>query len=337
MRPTSLPLLLLAALGCLGGCISPPNDPARVIRGPLPTRNQHPFALTFHHPRPRRAVIQAPETMGVGLDLAYSSIHEIEGGPGELVYMDGETARASARVRRGVGPRTDVELEVAATYASSGFLDSLIEDFHELTGLPNQGREDFESDQFGMRLRRDGALLFDVEEDRLQLADLALSVTHAVRLENLAGPAVALRGAVELPTGSEERGSGNGGVDLALGMVLERSRGRWSLFGGLDLLLPAEPEAFEAAGVELGEVISAQLGTEYRWSDHLSLLAQLVWTSPMGGDFTFEEFDREILDLALGVAWDGPLGGRYHVAIEEDAVAATGPDFGLLFGVSWGL
>ena len=59
--------------------------------------------------------------------------------------------------------------------------------------------------------------------------------------------------------------------------------------------------------------------------------------SPMGGDFTFEEFDREILDLALGVAWDGPLGGRYHVAIEEDAIAATGPDFGLLFGVSWGL
>ena len=279
---------------------------------------------------------QAPGTTGVGLELAYSSIHEIEAGPGQLVYMDGETARASARIRHGVGARTDVELEVAATFASSGFLDGLIEDFHDLTGLPNQGREDFESDQFGMRLRRNGYQLFEVEEDRLQLADLALTVTHAVRLEDAVGPAVAMRGAVELPTGSEGRGSSNGEVDLAFGALLERSRGRWTLFGGLDLLLPRESEAFDVAGVTLSEVVAAQLGTEYRWSDHVSLLVQLVWSSRMSDDFTFEEFDREILDVAMGVIWDGPLGGRYCVALEEDAVAATGPDFGVLFGVSWG-
>ena len=51
---------------------------------------------------------------------------------------------------------------------------------------------------------------------------------------------------------------------------------------------------------------------------------------------TFEELDREIFDLALGVAWDGPLGARYQAAFEEDVVSATGPDFGLLLGMSWG-
>ena len=326
------PLLLVAVVGC----IAPPVDPAPVVRGPLPTRNQHPFALTFHHPRPRRAATQPSGTTGVGVDLAYSSIHEVRGGAGQLVYMDGETARASARVRRGVGARTDVEVEVAATFASSGFLDAIIEDFHDLTGLPNQGREDFESDQFGMRLRRNGHLLFEVEEDRLQLADLAVAVTHAVRVEDDAGPAVAVRGAIELPTGSESRGSSNGEVDFAVGALMERSRGRWTVFGGVDVLLPGEPDAFEAADVSLNEVVAAQLGAEYRWSDHVSLLTQLVWSSRMSDDFTFEEFDREIFDVAFGVAWDGPWGGRYHVAIEEDAVAATGPDFGLLFGVSWG-
>jgi hypothetical protein len=55
----------------------------------------------------------------------------------------------------------------------------------------------------------------------------------------------------------------------------------------------------------------------------------------MTRDFTFEELDREIFDMAFGLAWDGPLGARYQLALEEDAVAATGPDFGLLLGMSW--
>jgi hypothetical protein len=326
--------LLLLAL--LTACAGPATDPALVLRGPLPTRNQHPFALTLHHPRPRRAVTQPSGTTGIALDLAYSSIFEIQGEPGELVYMDGETARGAARVRRGLDARTDLEFEVAATYASSGFLDAIIEDFHDLTGLPNQGREDFENDQFGMRLRRNGSLLFEVEEDRLQLADLAVTLTRSLRDEDQSGPAVAMRGAIELPTGSVEHGSSNGGVDLALGSVAERSLGRWTLFGSLDLLLPDDPETFDEAGVELRDMLSAQFGVEYRWSDCMSLLGQLVWTSPMTRDFTFEEFDREILDVAIGLAWDGPLGARYYAALEEDAISATGPDFGLLMGMSWG-
>lgn len=330
MRQSLLLLALVAA------CAGPAADPAPVVRGPLASRNQHPLALTLHHPRPRRAVTQPVGSTGAALDLVYSSIYEIRGGPGQLIYLDGETARAAVRIRRGLDPRTDLEVEFAATYASSGFLDSLIREFHSLTGLPNQGREGTDDDQFGMRLRRNGQLLFEVEEDRLQLADIAFAVTHSLRVEEGSGPAVAVRAALELPAGSEARGTSNGELDLSAGVLAERSLGRWSLFGGLDLLLPGTPDAFDGAEVELRKIASAQLGVECRWSDRISLLGQLIWTSPMTRDFTFEEFDREIFDLALGVVWDGPLGARYQAAFEEDVVSATGPDFGLLFGMSWG-
>ena len=53
---------LLASVGALGiaGCASwaPTDDPEPVIRGPLPTRQQQPMALTLMAFRPRRAATQ---------------------------------------------------------------------------------------------------------------------------------------------------------------------------------------------------------------------------------------------------------------------------------------
>jgi Protein of unknown function (DUF3187) len=307
-----------------------------VVRGPLPVRNQHPFALTLLHLRPRRPVATPEGKFAAGADLAHTSIYEVDSAPKERVAMDGELTRASARVRYGVGPRTDVEVEVAAIYGSSGFLDHLIDSFHKLTGLPNGGRDEADSDQFIMRLRRNGELLFDVEEDRVSFADVPVVVTHVVREEDERGPGVALRVGVELPTGSPERGAGNGGVDWAFGALAERSLGRWTLGWGVDVLLPEDPKSFRRAGVGLSDILALQFGTEMRWNDHTSLVGQAIWTSPMTRDFTLEEFNREILELALGVAWDGPGGSRFYAAFEEDAIAATGPDFGLALGVSWG-
>jgi hypothetical protein len=76
---------------------------------------------------------------------------------------------------------------------------------------------------------------------------------------------------------------------------------------------------------------------ELRWNDRLSLLTQLLWTSPLTSDIDLEEISREIFDLGLGAAYDMKSGGRLFVSFHEDLVAATGPDFSLLIGASWGL
>ena len=60
----SLPLYAL-----LASCAGPTLDPVPVVRGPLASRNQHPLALTLHHPRPRRAVTQPVNSTGTALDL----------------------------------------------------------------------------------------------------------------------------------------------------------------------------------------------------------------------------------------------------------------------------
>lgn len=323
---------LLLALGI--GCYAP--DPAHVVRGPLPIRNQHPVALTFLHLRPRRARVQPQGTATLAVDLAYASIFEDAAEPRQRVFFDGETARAAARLRYGVAPALDLEVEVAALYATSGFLDGFVGDFHDVTGLPDSGRRDSPPDQFRMRLRRNGQLIYDLEEDRVGFADVPLVATWQVRVEDEHGPAVAVRAGIELPTGSEDRGYGNGGLDFGGGVLFERSLGRWTVSGAVDLLVPDNPDAWDDAGVDVNNIVQLQAGAEYRLNDRVSLLVQVVHTSDMTDDFDVEEFNREILDLGLGAAWDAPGGAQIYAAFEEDLVSATGPDFGVILGVRWG-
>lgn len=330
---SSLPLVLILA-GC--GVLAPAPEAAAVVRGPLPTRTQHPVAMTFLHPRPRSVATTPAGEWAVGAQGAYTSIFEEEQAPGQRVAFDGEVARASLRVRRGLGSRTDVEVELPALFASSGFLDRIVNEFHDLFGFPDQGREDAEDDQYRMRLRRGGDVIYDLEEDRLGLGDVPVALTHRVRVEDEDGPGVAVRLGVELPTGSEDRGFGNGGVDWGAGVLAERSAGRWTFTGALDWTTNAQPDAWRDADVAAKDLGHAQVGVEYRWSDRLSLLGQLYWTSPMTRDFDVEEFNREILDLALGCAWGGGEGPTWFAAFQEDVIAATGPDFGVVFGVGWG-
>ena len=322
----------------VSGCASwrPSSHPARVVRGPLATRNQHPVALTLLHMRPRRATVLPKGKLAGAVDSTYSSIFEVETAPGETVNFDGEIWRTAGRARYGLGGRTDLEVELALVLASSGFMDSFVEEFHNLFGFPDAGRDGAEENQYRMRLRHDGELVYELEEDRVGFADVPIIVTHQVREENASGPAVAVRVGVELPTGSEDRGFGNGELDWGVGSLMERSLGRWTVTAAVDVLLPGNPDAFQRAGVDLNDILSLQLGGEYRWNDRLSLLGQLFWTSPMTDDYSVEEFNSEIFDLGLGLAYDWTGGPRLYVAFQEDLVAATGTDFGVIVGLSWG-
>lgn len=323
-------LLLNACLGTHA------PDPAPVVRGPLATRTQHPVSLTLLHFRPRRATVAEPGEWGAAVDFSYSSIYEVDTVPGESVRFDGETLRGAARLRYGLAPRTDVEVELAAVYATSGFLDQFIREFHDAFDLPQAGRDDTPDDQYDMSLRHDGALFYELEEDRVSFGDLPVVVTRQVRDEDREGPAVAVRFGVELPTGSEDRGASNGELDYGLGVLLERSVGRWTWTGAADVLLPGQPDAWDDAGVDVEPMAELQAGGEYRWSDRLSLLLQLNFTTHVTREFTVEEFDTAILDLGLGCSYDAFEGGRVDFALKEDVVAATGPDFGVYLGVSWG-
>ena len=321
----------------LGSCMSPlpAGEPLRV-RGPITARVMHPILLTQLSMPPRRAVTQPEGTWAGRAQLNYASIFERRRLNGDRVNFDGEQARAGLLVRRGVGPQTDIDLDLALTFASSGFLDSTVDAFHAAFLFPEGGRNLAETDQYAMVVRRNGVLAYRLEEDRVSFMDVPLLVTHQVRAEDENGPALALRVGVEFPLGSEARGSGNGGLDWGFGFLVERTYHRVSVFAGSNWIMPASPDGFEALGIHMRDRIELQLGTELRWSANTSVLLQANWLGPMVRDFALEELNREILDIGVGLARDLGKHGRWVFSFHDDAVSATGSDFGVRLAFEYG-
>lgn len=300
------------------------------MRGPLPSRAHQPLALTVMALRPRRAAVLEEGRWRLDARATYASIEEAGSAGGTTAVFDGELARGALALRYGLGAGTDVEVELGLLVSQRGFLDAFVENWHAAFGLPGGGREQRPDDRHEMRLERDGEVLYELGEGRLGLGDVPIVLTRRILGEGPDELSLAGRVGVELPTGSESRGFGNGAFDVGAGLVAERSLGRWTLFWNTDLVLPGQPDRFRAAGIELEPRLSLGLGVECRWSDRTSLLLQATWISRLTGDLEPEEISREIFDLGVGLARDVGSRSRWALSFHEDLVAATGADFKVL-------
>ena len=305
------------------------------VRGPIPTRILQPAALIFPGPRPRRAVLHERGAGSVTLATQYASIFEQNVTVDQAASFDGEIAHAAAVLRYAPSDGSEISIEPTILFASSGFLDRIVDEFHSATGFAGGGRSTVPRDQYSMVLRNGADAAYKLEEDQILFGDLPVTWLTQVREETRDGPAVAARFTVEIPTGDEDRGSGSGGFDVAAGVLLERSLGRWTFFGGLDGVHVDQPDSFQRARVGVRSLLFANGGLEYRATDSLSLLAQAVLQTPLTRDLTAEEIDREILDLGFGLAFDLSRGATLMATFHEDAVAASGPDLTGTIAISW--
>lgn len=323
---------VLCAFG-LGACAYS-SDPAHVVRGPMATRANAPVHLMFMAFRPRPATTQPEGQLGIQFTSTYSSIFENGFSSSSEVVLDGELWHNAVSVRYGVSPDADVSIEIPTLFSTSGFLDQFIEEFHALLFLPNSGRDERPQFAHEMEVHAGDQRIYHLESDELGLGDIPIVYTHAIADETESSPAVAVRVGVELPTGSESRGFGNGEIDAGAGVLGQKSWGRWTGTAAVDYVVTGDPSAFEDAGVEALDVFDAQLGVEYRWNDDVSLVTGAVFSSTITHDVSIEELDAPILLIDLGVAWDLD-GSRLHLGFEEDAIAAAGPDFS--FFLAWSL
>jgi len=327
--------LLLALLA--GGCALVPEHsdaPQARVRGPVPSRVQQPIKLGTLGFRPRRAATQAPGRASLGIESAYSNIFQNGVGPGgQEVVLDAETWNNTLIATYGISERADIEIDLGVLYASNGFLDSAIESWHEFWGMPGGGRESRPRDTYETRVEIAGQQVYALEPYEFNLLDTPLVFTERIVDEQHGTPAVALRAGVDIPTGSESSGTGNGGWDWGFGVLAEKTLGRWTMTGAVDWVDAQRPSSFVGSGADVYDGFDVQLGLEYRWNDRISLLTGLVLTPPVTRDFTIKELDREMLGLDIGVAWDTGPNSQLHIGFEEDLMTASGPD--VVFFAGW--
>ncbi len=188
-----------------------------------------------------------------------------------------------------------------------------------------------------MRVVRGGVEGFSLTPNELQVQDLALTLAWGSERTTPGRWNSLVRATVELPTGSEADGFGNGEVDYGLGWNGELDLGRSTLFATASWVHPGTSSALRSAGVDLFERVCVGGAWEVRLTEDTSGIVQLEWLSPISGTIDTKELDGSYADLALGLTHD--LRGRWRASVgfQEDLIAAAGTDFSLVFGLGWGL
>jgi hypothetical protein len=306
------------------------------VFAPFAARNQHPVELTVIDPLPRPATAAAPATTELALAVDWTSLWLQPGTGVDEIRLDGELVRWTPSLRLGVVPGVDIEIALPVMKVSGGVLDGFIEGWHDFFGLPQNKRDEFPRDQLEVHARRvdtQGNLqeAYALDETSLALGDVPIFVGwFPVRAGGLSA---GVRAGLELPTGDESRGLGNGELDYYGGLAAGYEVDRLALFAWGGYAFAGTPDTARRAGLEYEDRPSVAAAAEVAVADWVSVLVQVSWQKSVLRQL---RDSHATSDQAL--LW---LGGRLRfspaVALElgvgEDILEDVSPDVTLHAGL----
>jgi hypothetical protein len=321
MQQVSRALLSASALACLLPAASGHAEP-------LATRNQHPLVALYGLPMPLAARLPAPGTGRIGGIMNWSNFATTDTTERRSYTLDGEVFELRVQAEHALGERFAVHGELAWRQLSGGSLDSLVESWHDLFGMPNGSRDRLPQDALLIEYRAGESTLLRVDDDSSGFADLPLALGYQLTASERGAVATWLT--IKVPTGKAEDLTGSGAVDVALSLAGERQLSeRWQLFGQANV-----------AWLGKGDVL-ADLQQDFAGS----LLAGTTWKAWRGLELTGQvEANTAVLDTGTDLDGDAvvlTLGGRYRTnsgwmwdfGFSEDLQVNASPDIVFLLGV----
>jgi hypothetical protein len=217
---------------------------------------------------------------------------------------------------------THITIPLMAT--RGGELDSTIETWHDLFGLPNGDRGKFPQDKVNIQYERDGIVEYSQTESSSGIGDIALAIGYQPT-----GKPAYFAG-IELPTGSESDFTGNEAIDFAFWISHEAGvSANTNAYGMLGISFPADDGQLE--GLVRDEVWVAQLGFDYRFSNDYIGTVQLDMHGETIKNSDLDAFG-ESFQLLLALGFPTLLENhRLDLFFTEDVHVNSAPDitFGL--------
>ncbi len=326
------PIVLLASASCQLGTLV---DPA-----PFDARNQHPVQLTGGQLAPRAARAVSPGAAELLVKVDWTNLWLRHGAGVDRLETDGELVRLAPRLRVGLGADLDLAVELPIMHAAGGVLDRLIELWHDLGGFVDGHRELFPRNRFKVSFERrqpDASLVsaYQMQARPISLGDLPVELGW-FPIDD--GPwRAGLRAGVELPTGDEAAGLGNGKFDAMLGAAASWHEGPLAIFGWGGWSWVGTAARAQRAGMDYIDVASGGIGGEVAVGQHVSALVQVNWEHSL-----LERLDDTHANRSQGFLWAGARirlanGAHVEIALGEDVIRGLSPDvtFHAALRLSW--
>ncbi len=298
---------------------------------PISTSNLNPFVQLYGIPATRSALLTSEGALGweIHSDFANNFTESVAGA--EAISLDGETYRTTLTLRYGLTDRWEVNLAVPYIQHKGGTLDGFIENWHDVFGLPNGGRERVADDQLAY-LYRHGSTLINFREPASGLGDVSLNLGYLLRETD--SSALTLRGGVKFDTGDAEDLTGSGSTDFYTSLHYSDTdlikHENWYFHSSLGVLVPGDGDLIDELTEDWVVFGSASLAW-HTWRK-VSLKAQLDFHSPLY-DSELKELGEFSAQLVLGGSLKVTETLLLDVSVAEDIVTDTSPDVVLQIGL----
>jgi hypothetical protein len=235
--------------------------------------------------------------------------------------------------KRGITANWQVGIEVPLLAHRKGWMDGLIENWHDIFGFSNSDRDEWSRNGLVYRYESADGKQVLVNRGEDGIGDLVLSLSHALYTDADSGGRLALHGSLKLPTGDADALLGSGAVDVAFWLSGEGQRIFWqwplTIYGQAGLLLKGEADLLQ--DIQRDVVYFGTLGVGWRPMEWLDLKAQ-VDAHSSHYDSDLDQLGGAALMLTVGgsIHLDGGLEGdrqRIDISIGENLTTDSVPDF----------
>ncbi|MFV0276436.1 MAG: DUF3187 family protein [Parahaliea sp.] len=319
LRHGFAPGLCLATLLGTGGLAAR----GEAAEAPLYVRNLSPVAGLFGLPAQRSAQVAEPGSWSVDLHTIVASHYVRDSRVAERLKLDGETHRLALELRYAFARDWELQLELPWVAQDSGFLDSTIDNWHDLWGMSDNGRDEVPRDLLDYRYRASGAR-FALGDEGSGLGDLSLALQRSVyRGEGLE---LALALGYKFGTGDAGDFTGSGEGDVYLALRLSGAE-----LGTLPLSWHAQAGYLRAGQVEMlgsrqqRDLWFAGASLAWRVTPGWSLIGQFdAHAAPLDSDL--DALGSTAMILSGGLRWHVSPDWAVDLAVIEDVAVETAPD-----------
>lgn len=278
--------------------------------------------------------ILAPGKFRVSASFITASHAIVEERGDERFVLDGESMRLALDMRVGITDEIEVGVEVPWVAHASGNLDSLIDTWHDIFGLPDGSRDDRPQDLLEFSYVDASGQVLDFTRNASGIGDIR--VYAGFDIDSTENHQRALRVSAKLPTGDADKFLGSGGFDLAVGVAGDiRVLGgneRLSGFYRASLAYVSEPDLLANRYNDYIGQLSG--GVAYTLNDRYELNAQSTLRSAV--------YDSEIEKLGE-MSWTLTFGGNIRLnrlmvlslGVSEDIKVNSAPDVSFNIGLRY--
>lgn len=252
----------------------------------------------------------------------------MQNGAGEFLIVDAETRELRLTFARALAARWAVQFELPYRETNGGSLDSFIDDWHGIFGLPEGARPIQPEDRLRLHYWRDGETLIELGTPIEGFADASASLVYSVHHSDQSAVSAAL--SVKVPTGKNHWLNSSGAVDVSAIIAAEhRLNDCWSIAGQAAASVLGNGDLLPHLQREL--VWSGRAGVSFQLTPALDVILQMdAHSSAFDSELDF--FSESVVatlgaNVEFGPSWTLSFG------LSEDITVEHSPDVVFVIGL----